>query len=167
MTRADRDRAVQAALDWLIEDGLTPTGELAKFPGWAWDEKVARAVLDSSLVVYPRLALIPALAALRMHWVPAGPASAKAWYARWRNWLRLGAQKWGDPLVGASAGARATANGPPIADSRPTTDDRGRPTAVGGQGVVGRQSEAAPVPLSEVARAEIARIKRMGGRDDE
>ncbi len=104
-TKAERDARVAEALDWMQEDGLLPAamgkraaGSLAKFPGWTWDEATARALLESSLVAYPELRLLPCLADFRMRWIPKGPASRQGWMARWRNWLRKGTQ-FGDPLV--------------------------------------------------------------------
>jgi hypothetical protein len=86
-----RARRVAEALEWLQEDG-------GKFPGWVVDPRVDGALLESYLLIYPQLAVIPALADMRTRWLPQGKATTKAWRARLRNWLKCGV-RFGDPLV--------------------------------------------------------------------
>jgi len=91
VNRAEREQTIAEALAWMQEDG-------GKFPGWAVDPTVDRVVFDSSLIIYPEMKLIPALADFRARWFSKGKASPKIWRGRFRRWLQAGARR-GDPLV--------------------------------------------------------------------
>jgi len=102
MNKAERDLRIDEAIEWMCEDGFLPdvmgkkaAGTLAKFPGWVFDEKVVRALLEAAVLGHPEIQLIPCLANMRANWIHLGPASARAWAVRWRNWIK---NEW-DPLV--------------------------------------------------------------------
>jgi len=106
MNKAERDLRIAEAIEWMCEDGFLPevmgkkaAGTLAKFPGWMWDEKVARVLLEAAVLSHPEIQLIPCLANMRANWIHLGPASARAWAVRWRNWIK---NEW-DPLVSGKA----------------------------------------------------------------
>ena len=98
MVKAERERIVAEALEFVAE---------MPFPGWTIDKKVDGALLESYLVVYPNVRLVPMLAAMRARWYPEGKATPKTWRARLRNWLKMGV-KYDDPLV---VGQRAEGTG--------------------------------------------------------
>ncbi|MGD0263562.1 MAG: hypothetical protein ABSD47_01245 [Candidatus Methylomirabilota bacterium] len=143
MTKAERERAIAEALEWMTEED-------GKFPGWMIDPMLERVLLDSTLIMYPQIRLIPVLANFRMHWYPRGATKPHIWRRRWQNWVKGGAE-W-DPLISGESRE-------PRGNRRPATGDRDfvRPPSP-----VPRPSSH-PVAVGEVVQAELAKMKRLVG----
>jgi len=153
MTKAERDQKIGEAIEWMCEEGFLPevmgkkaAGTLAKFPGWMWDEKVARVLLEAAVLSHPEIQLIPCLANMRANWIHLGPASARAWAVRWRNWIR---NEW-DPFV---SGVRGQGSG-----------DRDQGSEVRDQRSGPRTPAPDPRPLAparETVQGELEKMKRL------
>jgi hypothetical protein len=156
MTKAERDLRIAEAIEWMLEEGFLPevmgkkaAGTLAKFPGWVWDEKIARVLLEAAVLSHPQIQLVPCLANMRANWIHLGPASARAWAGRWRNWIK---NDW-DPLVSGH---------PRDAETRGQGDK-------GTRGAESPPHRVSPSPCQSVAAGEVvmgelAKIKeRLGG----
>ena len=139
----------------MCEDGFLPevmgkkaAGTLAKFPGWMWDEKVARVLLEAAVLSHPEIQLIPCLANMRANWIHLGPASARAWAVRWRNWIK---NEW-DPLV---SGVQRQAQSAKRIESDATRHAPcAQPTRPSGE----------LAPARETVQGELAKIKeKLGG----
>ena len=159
MTREERERLVQEALKFLDE---------MPFPGWVVDPEIEGALLASYLVVYPGLNLIGALAAMRAYWFPRGKATAKTWRARLRNWLSAG-MRYGDPMVtGRCREPENRRDGlRPIGSYGPGGETgqghRAAPIRRGSDSPIRGDSEL--TPTGDVARAELAKMKRLVGAE--
>lgn len=124
MTKAERERAIAEAMEFLTEDP-------DRFPGWAVDEKLDSVLFRCILEIHPRANLRAGLASMRVHWVvkSPGPAKSKQWRARTRNWF--GPRKGWDPLIGGIEGRdpRATIQGPPARRTKSPEAKEGELTA--------------------------------------
>lgn|SRR5574341_237776 len=158
MTKADREARIAEAIEWMREDG-------GKFPGWGEDklakaDKVANALLESLLLAYPNIRLVPVLAACRAHWIArSGPATRKAWCARIQNWAKTGAE-W-DPLITGRPRSVESAQSIASIESQPCRTQRTPHTQ---QTQRTQQTQQTPVAAGDVVKGELAKIKeRLGG----
>jgi hypothetical protein len=161
MTKAERDLRIGEAIEWMREDG-------GKFLGWGEDrlgkeDKVASALLESLLLAYPAIRLIPALAACRAHWIARGPTTRKVWCARIQNWAKQGAE-W-DPLI---SGAKREAPAERQAQSGKRIESDATRSAPCAMPKAPCAQPTRPVgdltPAGEIARGELAKIReKLGG----
>jgi hypothetical protein len=97
LTKGEQAKEIDEAIAWM-RDGVDPGGDGTRFLGWKWDMKAVQTLFEASLMAYPGLQLLRALADFQIHWIPRGPAPAKTWIRRWPSWLKQGV-KIGDPMV--------------------------------------------------------------------